>query len=102
VHDDASLTPWAVALGYFVRFAVPIACAAIAVDAARRPAGSLSRARRIVWVALPVALLLGLVAGFVFPGVTAFRLLAVVVIPVVPLLVAAYLLTVVYPARPRG
>ncbi len=101
MHADASLTPWAVVLGYFVRFAVPLACAAIAIDAARRPAGSIPRRRRVVWVALPVVLLLGLAGGFIAPGVAVFQLIAVASIPLALVMIPAYLLTVVYP-RPSA
>ena len=102
MHDDASLSPWVVALGYAVRYGVPLVCAIIAIDAARRPAASISRRTRIVWVALPLALLLGLVAGFIAPGVAALQLLAVAALPLALVMIVAYLLAVVVPARPRG
>jgi hypothetical protein len=97
VHGDASLSPFATALGYLVRFGVPLVCAAIAIDAGRRPAGSVSRRARITWIALPLALLVGLIAGLIAPGAAALQLLAVASLPLVLVLGVAYLLTVVFP-----
>ena len=96
MHDDAALTALAIAMGYLVRYGVPLLCAAIAVDAARRPASTIGARRRMVWIALPLALLVTLVAGFIVPGVTALRLAAVASLPLVVVLGAAYLLSVVY------
>ncbi|MFU8891723.1 MAG: hypothetical protein ACNA76_08790 [Anaerosomatales bacterium] len=111
MHQDAALTPLAIAMGYLVRYGVPLLCAAIAVDAARRPAAALGRRARAVWIALPLALLVTLVAGFIVPGVTVLRLAAVASLPIVVMLGAAYLLSVVFarssepdgaPAGPSG
>jgi hypothetical protein len=97
VHADASLSPFATALGYVVRFGVPLVCAAIAIDAGRRPASSMGRRARMTWIALPLALLVGLIAGLIAPGVGALQLLAVASLPLVLVLGFVYLLTVVFP-----
>jgi hypothetical protein len=97
VHGDAALTPIAIVLGYVVRYVVPIACAVIAVDAARRPAADLTRRARVTWIALPLALLLTLLAGFIAPGVTVLRLAAVASLPFMLVMGAVYLLSVVFP-----
>jgi hypothetical protein len=97
VHTDAALTPVAIAIGYLVRYGVPVVCAAIAIDAARRPASALSPRARTTWVTVSLALLVALVAGFIFPGVPALRLVAVASFPLSLVLGVAYLLTVVFP-----
>jgi hypothetical protein len=97
VHADASLSPFATALGYVVRFGVPLVCAAIVIDAGRRSAASTSRRTRITWIALPLALIVGLIAGLIAPGVAALQLLAVASLPLVVVLGFVYLLTVVFP-----
>mgnify|MGYP001059930260 CR=1 FL=1 len=95
MHGDAALTPVALVAGYLVRYGVPLVCAVIAIDAARRPAAALGARRRIVWIVLPVALLAGLVAGFVAPGVAGLQLLAVAALPLAVVMSIVYLLTVV-------
>lgn len=96
MHSDAALSTFATALGYAVRFGVPLVCAAIAIDAARRPAGSMSRRARPTWIALPIALLVTLVAGFILPGVPALQLVAVASLPFALVMGFAYLLSVVF------
>jgi FtsH-binding integral membrane protein len=99
VHTDVALTPVAIAIGYLVRYGVPIVCAAIAIDAARRPASVLSRRTRATWIAASLALLVTLVAGFVLPAVPVLRLAAVASLPLALVLGVVYLLTVVFPSR---
>jgi hypothetical protein len=99
VHTDAALTPVAIAIGYLVRYGVPVVCAAIAIDAARRPANVLSRLARATWIAAPLALLVTLVAGFIAPGVPALRLAAVLSLPFALVIGMVYLLNVVFPSR---
>ena len=96
MHSDAALTPVALAIGYLVRYGVPLACAAIVIDAGRRPADSISLRARSAWIATSLALLVTLVAGFIFPGVTALRLVAVASLPLMLVLGTAYLLRVVF------
>ena len=99
MHGDTSLSTFATVLGYLVRYGVPLVCAAIAIDAGRRPAGSISRRARITWIALPLALIVGLIAGLIAPGVAALQLVAVASLPLVVVLGFVYLLTVVFPRR---
>ena len=99
MHGDAALSPFATALGYLVRFGVPLVCAAIAIDAGRRSAGSISSRARTTWIALALALLVTLVAGFVFPAAPVLRLAAVASLPLSLVLGVTYLLSVVFPSR---
>lgn len=101
MHGEAALTPLAVVVGYLVRYAVPVACAAMVIDAARRPAASLGRTARIVWIALPLLLLVALVIGFIAPGMLVLQLVAVVSLPLMIVIGTAYLLAVVFPGRPQ-
>lgn len=102
MHGEAALTPWALVVGYLVRFGVPLVCAAIVIDAARRSEPSIGHRARIVWIALPLTLLVLLVLGFIAPGVGVLRLVAVVALPVVFVMGVAYLITVVFGSAPPG
>ncbi|HET6498694.1 MAG TPA: hypothetical protein VFH17_06570 [Coriobacteriia bacterium] len=102
MHGEISLTPFAVALGYFMRFVVPAVCAVITVDAGRRGPDAVGPRARIVWIALSLTVLAGHVAGLLWPDVAAFGFLAVVSVPLVLVMVPVYLLAVVVPARQKG
>ena len=102
MHGDISLTPFAVALGYFMRFGVPLVCAVIAIDAGRRRPDVIGERARVVWITLSLTVLAGHVAGLIWPDAAAFGLLTVVSVPLVLVMVPAYLLAVVFPARSKG
>ncbi len=96
MHGDVALTPVALWAGLLLRFGVPVVCAVIIVDAARRPVDSFGRASRAVWIALGLAILVTLVVAFVLPDVIALRFFAVLALPLTLALGAAYLLAVVF------
>jgi len=96
VHGEVALTPLAVWIGLLVRFGVPMACAAIAIDVLRRPPASIGRRARVFWVVVPLAVLVSLLAGFLLPSVVALRYFAVLAVPFTLVIGVAYLLSVVF------
>ncbi len=99
MHGEAALTPLALWMGAFVRFGVPVLCAAIAIDALRRPAGSLGRRERVLWAGTSAFFLAALLIGFLFPSVVALRYFAVLAVPLTLVLAVSYLLSVVFARR---
>ena len=99
MHGEATLTPLAVWTGLLVRFGVPVVCAAIAIDALRRPPGSLGRRARVWWAAVSTLVLAALLTGFLFPSVVALRYFAVLAVPLTLVIGVAYLLSVVFARR---
>lgn len=102
MQGEMALTPFAVALGYFMTFVVPLVCAVIAVDAGRRRPDAMGGRARTVWIVLALTVLAGHVAGLIWPDVAAFGLLTVASVLLVLVMVPAYLLAVVFPARSKG
>jgi len=103
MHGEVPLSPVATAMGLGVRYVVPVVCAVIAIDAARRPRAAFGRYGRMPWVIVPLLLLGSLAIGFVAPGVAILALVAVAAVPVALALGVAYLLAVVLPImRPTG
>lgn len=97
MHESVTLTPFAIAAGHLVRYGVPVACAVLAVDAARRPQSAYGRFGRTPWVLAPVLLLLALVAGFVAPGTVALHFVAIGALPAVIIYGFIYGFRVVFP-----
>ena len=97
MHDNVTLTPFALYAGFLVRYGVPVACAVLAVDAARRPVSAYGRFGRTPWVVAPVALLLALVAGFLVPGTAALHFVAIGALPAVIVYAFVYGFRVVFP-----
>ncbi len=100
MHDSVTLTPFALIGGFLVRYGVPVACAVLAVDAARRPQSAYGRLGRAPWMVFPVLLLLAMVVGFIAPGTVALHFVAVGALPMLIAYTIVYLLRVVFPATP--
>ena len=102
MHGEATLTPAVVLVAWLLRIGVPLVCAVIAVDAARRPEEAFGRVPRKAWIGIALAILLALVAAFIWPGVAALRVLALLALPLTFALGVAYLFSVVFPPPKSG
>lgn len=98
MHGEVPLSLFLILLGFAVRYAVPLACAAIALDAARRPLAAFGSQGRTPWVAIPLSILVLLIIGFIVPSPGPLGLFAIAAVPVTSVLGVAYLFKVVFPA----